>query len=157
MSKSLKTIGSYAFADCSSLTSVTIPDSVTSISYGAFSRCSALRQVKSLALVPPSLYNQTCFDVYDQARLLVHRDALDAYNTAQYWKLFNKTVAIEQIGDADGNGVISVADITVLIDYLLTGDASGINLDGADCNGDSSVNISDVTTLIDYLLTDSWE
>ena len=136
---------------------MTIPDSVTSIGYGAFNRCDALRQVKSLALVPPTLNNQTCFSVYDQARLLVHQDALEAYNTAQYWNLFNKTIAIEQIGDADGNGEISIGDITFLINYLLSGDASAINLDAVDCNGDSNVSISDVTTLINYLLRGTWD
>ena len=157
MSKSLKTIESSAFADCNSLTSVTIPDSVTSIGSGAFNRCNALRQVKSLALVPPTLGSQTCFVVYDQARLVVPQDALDAYNTAQYWNLFNKTIAIEQIGDPDGNGEISIADVTNLINYLLSSDASGINLDAADCNGDGKVSISDVTALINYLLRGSWE
>lgn len=38
-------IGGYAFQDCSSLTSVTIPDSVTNIGSGAFTNCSALETV----------------------------------------------------------------------------------------------------------------
>ena len=38
-------IGDYAFAECSSLTSVTIPDSVTTIGFGAFAVCSSLTSV----------------------------------------------------------------------------------------------------------------
>ncbi len=38
-------IGSYAFSGCSGLTSVTIPNSVTSIGYSAFSGCSGLTSV----------------------------------------------------------------------------------------------------------------
>lgn len=38
-------IGDYAFSGCSSLTSVTIPNSVTTISSGAFSGCSSLTSV----------------------------------------------------------------------------------------------------------------
>ncbi len=59
-------------------------------------------------------------------------------------------------GDVTGDGSVNISDVTALIDYLLSGNASGINLSGADCNQDSSVNISDVTSLIDYLLSGTW-
>ena len=59
-------------------------------------------------------------------------------------------------GDVNNDGSVNISDVTTLIDYLLSGNASGVNLDAADCNQDSSVNISDVTTLIDYLLSGSW-
>ena len=42
---SVKSIGTYAFCNCSGLTSVTIPDSVTSIGEYAFSNCSGLKEV----------------------------------------------------------------------------------------------------------------
>ena len=59
-------------------------------------------------------------------------------------------------GDVNGDGSVTISDVTALIDYLLSGNASGINLSGADCNQDNSVNISDVTALIDYLLAGHW-
>ena len=61
-----------------------------------------------------------------------------------------------QRGDVNGDGSVSISDVTALIDYLLTGNASGINMSGADANRDSSINISDVTVIIDYLLNGSW-
>jgi len=60
------------------------------------------------------------------------------------------------IGDVNGDGSVNISDVTALIDYLLSGNASGINLINADANQDSSINISDVTALIDYLLSGSW-
>ena len=42
---SVTTIGSYAFEDCTGLTSVTIPNSVTLIGYEAFAYCSGLTSV----------------------------------------------------------------------------------------------------------------
>ncbi len=38
-------IGQYAFSDCSSLTSITIPEGVTSIGTGAFQSCSSLTEI----------------------------------------------------------------------------------------------------------------
>jgi hypothetical protein len=51
---------------------------------------------------------------------------------------------------------VNISDVTALIDYLLSGNTDGINLDNADCNQDSNINIADVTTLIDYLLSGAW-
>ena len=42
---SVTSIGNYAFADCSSLTSITIPSSVTSIGFEAFLGCSGLTSI----------------------------------------------------------------------------------------------------------------
>ena len=59
-------------------------------------------------------------------------------------------------GDVNGDGSVNINDVTALIDYLLSGDESGINLAAVNCNGDSDVNIADVTALIDYLLSRTW-
>ena len=59
-------------------------------------------------------------------------------------------------GDVNGNGVVTIGDVTDLIDYLLKGNATGINVLAADCDQDGKVSIGDVTALIDYLLSGSW-
>ena len=59
-------------------------------------------------------------------------------------------------GDVNKDGQVNISDVTALIDYLLSGNPSGVSLTAADCNQDSSVNISDVTSLIDYLLSGTW-
>ena len=59
-------------------------------------------------------------------------------------------------GDVNGDGDVTIADVSALIDYLLTGDPTGVNLAAANCNGDSDVSIADVSALIDFLLTGSW-
>ena len=56
------------------------------------------------------------------------------------------------IGDVDNDGEIAIADVTTLIDYLLTGNATGVNLQAADVDEDGEIAIADVTTLIDKLL-----
>lgn len=59
-------------------------------------------------------------------------------------------------GDVNGNGVIDITDATVLINYLLYSDSTGVNMENANCNQDSEINISDVTSLINYLLYGNW-
>lgn len=59
-------------------------------------------------------------------------------------------------GDANMNGYVTIADVTTIIDYLLTGDPTGISLLNANCNLDDDVTIADVTALIDYLLSGHW-
>ena len=56
-------------------------------------------------------------------------------------------------GDVNLDGTVNIADVTALIDILLTSAAAP---DEADCNLDGAVNISDGTTMIDYLLTGNW-
>jgi hypothetical protein len=59
-------------------------------------------------------------------------------------------------GDVNGDSSVNISDVTALVDYLLSGNSSGVNVGAADCNQDGSVNISDVTALVDYLLAGSW-
>ena len=59
-------------------------------------------------------------------------------------------------GDVNEDGTVNIADVTALIDYLLSGNADSINLDNADCDQDSNINIADVTALIDHLLSGTW-
>ncbi len=66
------------------------------------------------------------------------------------------TSAITARGDVDGDGKVNIDDLTALINYLLSGDASAINLNNADCYSDGKLNIDDVTVLINYLLSGQW-
>ncbi|MBQ6166585.1 MAG: BspA family leucine-rich repeat surface protein [Muribaculaceae bacterium] len=56
-------------------------------------------------------------------------------------------------GDVDGDGNVSIADVTALIDILLSGTAAPA---AADADEDGTVGIADVTTIIDYLLSGHW-
>ena len=56
-------------------------------------------------------------------------------------------------GDANGDHVVSIEDVTVLIDYLLSGDAANVNIYGADTDRDGEITISDMAMLIDMLLS----
>ena len=59
-------------------------------------------------------------------------------------------------GDADGDGMVAIGDVSVIIDYLLSGGTGSINFEGADVDHDGEITIIDVSLLIDYLLKGTW-
>lgn len=62
-------------------------------------------------------------------------------------------------GDVNNDGNVTIADVTVLINVLLTSiptDGPNFSFANSDCNLDGSLTIADVTALINYLLTSSW-
>ena len=56
-------------------------------------------------------------------------------------------------GDVNNDGTVNISDVTSLIDYLLSNNSEGINMQAADVDGNTTINISDVTSLIDMLLS----
>ena len=70
----------------------------------------------------------------------------------QFLKVIYLIVAYDR-GDVNGDGVVSLADVTALGDYLVS--HTGLNqyqLVAADVNGDGYVSIGDVGALIDLML-----
>ena len=54
------------------------------------------------------------------------------------------------LGDVNGDGVVSIVDVTALIDVLL---GDGTYIQAGDMDEDGSMTIVDVTALIDVLLS----
>ena len=113
--------------------------------------------VNSLAETPPTITDTMCFTstTYDNGTLCVPPASVEAYRSAPIWSNF-ATIKGIFAGDANGDGELTVSDVTVLIDYLL-GENSGTCFSAnADYNGDGDVTIKDLTDFIDMLLTSNW-
>ena len=160
---SVTNIGEEAFA-WSRLTSIVIPGSVTNIGEEAFEGCS-LEIVKCLGSEPPCTFDYSfddtntsncCFSewIHRNATLFVPRNSEEAYLTDNCWCMFShiKSWGSVRPGDVDSDGRLNITDVTVLIDYLLSGNSTGVSMQGADVDQDGLINISDVTALIDKLL-----
>lgn len=56
------------------------------------------------------------------------------------------------LGDLNGDGTISIADVTALVNIILGKEADNVNYDVADVNGDGTISIADVTALVNIIL-----
>ena len=136
-----------------SLERIELGANISGLKGDAFGYCGSLKVLISWSLTPPisvdgynPFYSSTRY-----ATLYVPKAALEAYQTADHWKNFSAIVPIEDVGDINRDGNISIADVTALIDLLLgndMGDAAKLS----DVNLDGSVTITDMTALIDRLL-----
>ena len=111
---------------CSSLTSVTIPNSVTSIGNEAFAYCENIENVYCYAEEVPSTDSYVFYNSnIENATLYVPASAIEAYKTTEPWSDFGTIKAIEV-----ADGVESVKDRGIAIQS-----AGGfINISGLDTN-----------------------
>ena len=149
-------IGNYAFYGCKELTTVTIGRNITEIGSYAFGYCDKLQEVYCLAEQLP-VTDQYAFYSYDSytenATLYVPESALDNYKTTVPWSSFGTILAIKDdptyiVGDANGNGVVEIGDVTSVLTLIATPDASDYNNKAADANGNGVIEIGDVTTIL---------
>ena len=86
---SVTSIGGSAFAACTGLTSVIIGNSVTSIGEGAFAGCSGLTNIACKATMPPACGAEVFnFVKTEVVALTVPKESVSLYKTADTWKNF---------------------------------------------------------------------
>ena len=124
---SVTTIGERAFADCTGLKTVTIPASTVSIAYNAFDNCGDI-----VILCPKSSY---------AAEYAVEAGIAVRYTDAVYYLR----------GDADGDGKVTIMDVTCIQRYLAgydVRDPEGVVLRG---RTGEELNILDATSIQRWL------
>lgn len=142
---------------CSQLERIELGANIDSLMHMALNGVENVKVFVCWALTPPRCHNYwTCFaPSVDRlnATLYVPKASIEAYRTANQWKDFQRIVPIEDVGDINNDGKISIADVTALINILLDGQSSELSL--ADVNLDGDISIGDVTELINVLLSNN--
>ena len=89
------------FQGCSGLTSVTIPNSVTSIGIRAFQNCTGIKNVYSKIGSPFAIPDNVFEGEYETAVLRVPAGTKSAYQSTEGWKKFLNIV------EEEGDGIVS--------------------------------------------------
>ena len=121
-------VGEYAFAACDALTSVEIPDSVTRIGEGAFDGCPEALVVYgytgSCAEAAAKKYGFTFISLGESAQ--------------------------KNLGDADGDGEITVLDAVAVLQYCADMAPETFMETAADTDRDGSIGVRDAVRILEY-------
>ena len=128
---------------------ITFGSSLSVIKDRAFLGCTGLKTATSLAITPPSAESKTFNGVPVGTPLYVPKGSEEAYQTAKNWEVFFiKSMDNTLTGDVNGDGEVTIADINIIIDAILSGTFNN----GCDVNGDGEVTIADVNMIINIIL-----
>ena len=154
----------YMFHYCSNLTNIDLSNfntaNVTSMYY-MFGNCTNLTTIYAGSGWNTDAVTSSGYMFYNCTKLVGGKGT--TYNSSHTDKAYAHIdggtsnpgyfTALGMTGDVNGDNAVTIADVTALIDILLSGATAPA---GADCNNDGQVTIADVTALIDYLLSGSW-
>lgn len=143
---SVTEIGDYAFYNCKGLTSLFLSGQDIDIAQLSFAECRNLKSIYCQSIDPPRCsYDAFSGLDYASCRLYVPKGCVERYAEAFPWSLFN---IIDSGCDVDGDGEVSIADVSELIDSILSGEPNS----NSDINNDGMVNIADIADLIDIII-----
>lgn len=122
---------SCKYSDCSSLTSVTIGNSVTSIGNSAFFNCNSLKKITVNATTPPDCGDYIFDGVdYSSCVLVVPDESISAYKNKSPWNQFLNISEVES--------VINDNEVSVKVEngnIVVTGIADDVNMEVYNISG----------------------
>ena len=102
MTYKVVSIADSAFYDCASITSVTFPESITTIGNAAFKGCSSLIQITSNNLTPATLGTESFASISADCKLYIPVGTMPKYHSTGWTKdLFGGGIA--EVGDVEEN------------------------------------------------------
>ena len=94
---------------------------------------------------------QSLVITFSDGQLLATNEKGDqSFSLRNLAKMYFSTSSI--IGDVNRDGYVNISDVTCIINYILNGEGSNIDLEAAELNGDGTINISDAIKLINMIL-----
>lgn len=139
-----------AFEVCRNLTQVELPAAISSIDGRVFNGCSNLTTVVVKKESPIDI-DEDVFSNRANATLYVPKGSKNAYLEANVWKDFKQIMELEQ-GDANGDGKVTIADVTATINFILDTEGGRFVYTNADMSHDHKVTTDDVKAIVNMIL-----
>ena len=141
----------YALAYSNDLERLELGANIDSLTYYSLDDLTNVKVAICWATTPPRCNESAMGIAFSRTLLYVPKASVDAYREARMWNKFQTILPIEDVGDLNGDGSLTVGDVTALIAKVLSGNTEDIGF--ADVNLDGYVTISDVTALISKVLS----
>jgi hypothetical protein len=87
--------------------------------------------------------------LFTSATLYVPAGTKAKYEATSAWNLFQNIV---EMGDANGDKVVDVADVVAIVNCILGEPVDGFIAAAADINGDSIIDVVDVVAVVNIIL-----
>ena len=117
------------FKGCTALSSIEIPENITQIGNYAFYDCIGLKKINSRAVEPPTISQETFYNVDRNIPLYVPSENVALYQSAAYWSEFNNITEYQ-------SGVVGINTNNPI---SITNNNGTLNIDG--CVPNAVVNI----------------
>jgi len=150
------TIGDFAFYNNSQATdTMTLPSTVTYLGERAMAGMTGMKTLRTDNASVPEVGNEVWAGVNQSIVPLItpDKESTALYKVADQWMYFFYENDI-LLGDVNGDGVVDLTDVSLLIDYMLGGDVTIIK-DNADMDQNGEIDLTDLSKLIDYILGSS--
>ena len=140
ISEGVESIGKFAFSGCGNISYVSIPSTIKTLERFAFAIGPSLRSFVSYIENPQGVINEDVFDeqisvdskqrripdyepswsigTYEDATLYVPKGSIKLYQEDRFWGFFSN-IKEQNPYDLDGDGTLTLNDITTLINIYL--------------------------------------
>lgn len=139
--ESTKVIGMRSFMGCENLREIDIRDGIMFIDTQAFYNCSSLEKANiasSVSVIREKAFVSGNLTIYGETG-----STAENYAKANNIPFNGPGIA----GDVDGNGILTISDVTLLQSYIAGSKNTDVDVSKADVNGDGSINIADVSKI----------
>ena len=148
------TIGNYALYNVSAdIDTMWLPSTVAYLGDKAMAGMIGMKALRTDAADVPALGIDVWAGV-DQPSvpLIAPAASVSLYKEADQWMNFFFEEGYV-LGDVNNDGHVTIADVTALVNALLSNNTGALHQQAADVNGDGNITIADVTALINMLLS----